>query len=378
MNDTLQIPGQGPAIAQVEAALSSGRIAPTWLLHGPVGTGKWVTAHQFAKAILCNDSSPWGCGQCASCKRADSYAHSDLYMLFGLPTGGGSGKARERFQQEFTEAFIEFKREAPLLPFPEARNRFLPSDRILELLNWAYRKPGEGKRKVAIVYEAELIVRTVIDKLLKLTEEPPADTTLILVSHNPDQIPATIRSRSRQVRFHRSGPKALAQYLVDRGHAPAEARRAVRQSRGAVGIALDLLSSEEAANPEPEALSLLEKLSRPTSGALTAVQLMQWRAERKRANETLDTWAALVHDLALGRLAEPSLGSEPGKWTERFAGFRDAKTAATALEMIRETQGALFTNAHIGVALTALAVRLARLGSGKPLPPRIWPSPQKV
>ena len=57
------------------------------------------------------------CGTCPACKRARAFGHADLYLVFGLPTGGGSGRARARFQTEYIEAFMSARREAPLVPF---------------------------------------------------------------------------------------------------------------------------------------------------------------------------------------------------------------------------------------------------------------------
>jgi len=372
------IPGQEEAVAQLEGAMQSGSLPPTWLFSGPEGTGKWALANGFAQARLCERPGPWGCGECGPCKRVRSFTHGDLFLLFGLPTGGGTGKARDKYQADFIEDFFRFKREAPLLPYPEARNRFMPAERISELLAWAYRKPGEGNCKVAIVYEAELILRNVVDKLLKLTEEPPPDTTLILVSHQPDKLPATIRSRSRQIRFKRTGPRALKQHLVKMGAGDAQAAAATRQARGCIGVAIALLDETAEGDPEKEALVLLARLATGDSAALGTLQMWQWQAQRQTAHATLDVWASFIRDLSVGAYAEPLLSSGSDKLSRRFARLADPETAHVALELVRDTQAALDTNVHIGAALTALAGRLAGLGGGAPLAPRFWPRTQTV
>jgi DNA polymerase-3 subunit delta' len=377
MDQVTRIPGAKDALEQLERALASSKLAPTWLFHGPENTGKWALAHRFAQALLCPQCNPWGCGECPSCRRATTFTHGDLFLLFGYPTGGGSGKARDRFHEEFTANFLDYKRVGPLLPYPEARNRFMPAERISDLINWAYLKPGLGSRKVAIVYEAELIVRTVVDKLLKLTEEPPADTIIILVSHKPEQLPATIRSRSRPVRFKRSGPRGLTQYLLDSGVEKTRATTIARRSQGCVGVALSMVANEEADDPQAEALKLLGRLVEPDGGTLMELQVFQWQSERSKVNDYLDTWATFVRDVALVQKSE-SLLDAPAKLRQQFAGLADPDLAAAALVLIRESQAALATNTHIGTTLVALAGRLARLGAQKPLGPRIWPVPQRV
>lgn len=374
----VQIPGQEEAVAQLEGAMQSGSLPPTWLFSGPEGIGKWALAQAFAQARLCQRPKPWGCGECGPCKRTRSFTHGDLFLLFGLPTGGGSGKARDKYQAEFIEDFFRFKREAPLVPYPEARNRFMPAERISELLAWAYRKPGEGNCKVAIVYEAELILRNVVDKLLKLTEEPPPDTTLVLVSHQPDKLPATIRSRSRQIRFKRTGPRALKQHLIRMGADAAQAAAVTRQARGCIGAAIALLDETAEGDPEKEALALLARLAAGDSNALATLQMWQWQAQRQTAQATLEVWATFIRDLSVGAYTDPLLSAANDKLARQFARLADPEIAHTALELVRDTQGALETNVHIGAALTALAGRLSGLGRGAPLTPRFWPRPQKV
>jgi DNA polymerase-3 subunit delta' len=377
MHDVRSVPGLAVPAAQLERTLAAKRLPPTWLLCGPEGTGKWALAAELARALLCAQPTPWGCGTCAHCKRVLAFGHSDLFLLFGYPTGGGTGKARARFQAEYTEGFLQCKREAPLVPYAEQRNRFIPAERVSELLSWSQLKPSEGSRKVALVYEPELIVRTVVDKLLKLIEEPPPDTSLILVSHRPESLPQTIRSRARQVSVKRMGPRALTQYLEASGHAPSSAAVAARQARGAVGFALASLAEGEEADPQTAALDLLAGLMQHDAHTLGLIQLWQWKSERTRARETLEVWAALVRDVACAPHTDALLGGLSGPWRERLAALAEPELAEAALDQIRDTQAALDTNVHIGTALCALSENLARLGAGR-RPTPFWPRPQMV
>lgn len=378
MQEVKALPGLADGVEQIGRTLSSGHVPPTWLIHGPEGTGKWALAMELAAALLCIEPSPWACGSCASCRRTSAFGNSDLYLLFPFPTGGGTGKARAKFQEEFTSAFIELKRTEPLLPFPERRNRFIPAERITELLNWTRLKPSAGRRKVVLIYEPELIVRTVIDKLLKLTEEPPVDTTILLVSHRPEGLPDTIRSRARQLHVKRMGPSTLQNYLVSTGYPESAAALAARQARGAVGPALERLSSRDETDPQAEALGLLTGLIELKSGALFGAQMMQWKAERQKATDLLDIWAVLVRDIALGSTADPLLGTPDPAHARLLAGLADPDRAASALDLIRETQSALATNVHIAVALVALARRIAALGRQEEPAARFWPRLQRV
>jgi hypothetical protein len=378
MHDVRGIPTMAGPVKRLEGALSSGKLPPTWLIHGAEGTGKWALAMELAAAILCPNRRPWACTMCPSCQRFLAFGHSGLLMLYPFPTGGGTGRARTKFQEEYTETFLERKKLEPLLPVTDQRNRYIPAERVTELLSWASLKPAEGQLKVALVYEPEQIVRTVTDKLLKLTEEPPADTSMILVSHKVDSLPQTIRSRSRQVHVARMGPQALETYLTGVGHPAANVSAAVRGSRGLIGPALARLGELQEGDPQAEALAILAGLLDSSPRALSEIQMWQWKALRQRAGDALDVWAVLVRDLACGDVALPLLGSAAREFSKRLPHIAHPRRASVALDEIRSTQAALATNVHIGVALVALSGRLARLGRGQALAKPFWPDPQTV
>lgn len=366
----------------LERALTSRKLPPTWLVTGPEGSGKWALAMELARALLCTGKTVWGCGRCPSCRRVLSFAHADLFLVFPFPTGGGTGKARVQFQQEFTAAFFELKKDEPLMPASdvqgfEQRNRFIPVERVTELLNWASLRPSEGQHKVALVYEPELIVRSVTDKLLKLTEEPPPHTTLILASHHADLLPQTIRSRSRSVRTRRMGPRQLESSLVRFGFAAAQAATAARPCRGLVGPALSRVMRQTEVNIEEEALGLLSGLWAGSGSAFGTLQEWQWRGAREKVSDLLDVWALLVRDVSCTLVSTSILPEIPGELAGRLSGLRDAGRAERALAEIRRTQSALATNVHIGVALSALASRLKRWGEGDGQVTSFW-AEQKV
>jgi len=367
----------------LERTLASRRLPPTWLVAGPEGSGTWALGMALAQALLCARPTPWGCGSCPSCQRVASFSHSGLFLLFPFPTGGGSGKARTNFQQEYTEALFESKREEPLsltseIPGFELRNRYIPVERVTELLNWAAMKPSEGAHKVAFIYEPELIVRTVTDKLLKLTEEPPADTTLILVSHRQDLLPQTVRSRSRLVRVARAGPRHLEAYLTRTGHSAAVSATAARQSRGLVEYALAQVERASDGNLEAESLQLLTGLLAGSTATLNTLNEWQWKGVREKVAMILDVWALLVRDVACASVSSAVLATPAGELAGRLAGLRDPRRADLALLEIRRTQAALGTHVHIGTAMCALASQLGQWGQGGRPADVFWKSSQFV
>jgi hypothetical protein len=173
------------------------------------------------------------------------------------------------------------------------------------------------------------------------------------------------------------GPRALTEYLAASGFSKSSAALAARLARGSVGFALAALADRDEADPQTEALDLLAGLMQGDSHTLGQIQLWQWKSERKRAREALEVWAALVRDVACAPHTDALLGNLSGPWQERLTGLADPELAEAALTQIRDTQAALATNVHIGTALCALSLNLARLGGGR-RPTPFWPRPQMV
>ena len=97
----LQIQGQSRAIAQIQRAMGSGRLASTWIFAGPAGIGKFTTAVDFAKTVLCDHPKraangtletplehlgktfevTLACGVCESCRAVAIGSHPDLHII---------------------------------------------------------------------------------------------------------------------------------------------------------------------------------------------------------------------------------------------------------------------------------------------------------
>src|SRR3989338_4203774 len=87
-----KVAGQKKALAHLQSDLDSGRLAESYLFAGPESVGKRLAALEFAKAINCasarreslipdRSTTTVPCGECASCRKADSGAHPEIFIL---------------------------------------------------------------------------------------------------------------------------------------------------------------------------------------------------------------------------------------------------------------------------------------------------------
>lgn len=163
-----KIRGQDSAIFFLKASLKNNRLSHAYIFCGPEGSGKFLAALNFAKAIICQDAvSCEPCDKCPSCQKIDARSHPDIFVLR-----------------------------------PEKEGSSVKIDDIRQIIKDIYLKPFEAKKKIYIIDEAHNMKHEASNALLKTLEEPPTDSVLILLTDNLKSLFHTIVSRSQVVRFY--------------------------------------------------------------------------------------------------------------------------------------------------------------------------------
>ena len=228
------------------------------LIHGPRGVGKQRLALWLGQLLLCPKSGPTGpCYDCKVCRMAMNLEHPDLHWYFPLakPKGVRPAKLAEAMEESRYLALAE-RRERPLRPASVAAE---PTGLYLAvaqaLRSDAHRRPALGPRQVFVIGEAETLVpqessQEAANALLKVLEEPPPSTFLILTSSEPGRLLPTIRSRTMPLHLPPLAPDRVEQFLVEVSKvSPHDARRAAHLGRGSIGRALGFLPNGGDAGP---------------------------------------------------------------------------------------------------------------------------------
>lgn len=220
--------GHRKLIALLSRSIDREVLPPSLIFSGPAGVGKRLVANAVAQAVNCRDpqreSSAQGgspipydaCGVCSACRRIARGIHPDVVVI--EPGDNGSIKIEP----------------------------------VRDLIDQAGYRPFEGRRRAAIVDDAEAMVNTAQNALLKTLEEPPSASMFMLVTAHPDLLLPTVRSRCPCLRFQPLGPEDVARALVAHGRSEAEARASAATADGSIGRALaagdvDLVQAREAA-----------------------------------------------------------------------------------------------------------------------------------
>ncbi|MDF1502091.1 hypothetical protein [Roseisolibacter sp. H3M3-2] len=192
------------------------------LLQGPRGVGKQRLGLWLGQALLCEgpmgerpDGEP--CGRCRHCRYAVELTHPDLHWYFPRPRLKDSDPSPADIQADLAGARTDrLERHGLYGPSSGLEGLFVAA--VRSLVQQAAVSPALARRKVFVLGDADRLVAQegsdqAANALLKLLEEPPADTVLILTSSEPGALLPTIRSRVVAVRVAPLPPADVAALL---------------------------------------------------------------------------------------------------------------------------------------------------------------------
>ncbi|MGF1607696.1 MAG: DNA polymerase III subunit delta' [Rhodothalassiaceae bacterium] len=337
---TLELIGHEAAEQSLRQAGTSGRLHHGWLLTGPRGVGKATLAYRFARFLLARpvqtgpslfaEPEPW----------PDSLAmapeHPVAQRVAAASHGNLAGVERawdDKGKRRYSEIRV---------------------DDIRRMARHFATTAAEGGWRVAVIDSADEMNRSAANALLKLLEEPPASTVLLLVSHAPGRLLPTIRSRCRRLMLSPLSREQVAQVLRTRlpDLTPSDAQALAALSDGAPGRALALA--------EAGGLGLYRSLIGSLAGLpdLDGVAVhklagdLAVKANEERCRLFLDLlfdWTASLvragaagHDVATVTGDEPALAQKllalapPAAWLELWEQARRAAATAQSLHLDRK------------------------------------------
>lgn len=200
--------GQEQAEEYLRRSIESDKTASSYIVTGKAGLGKLALAKAFAKALNCEKNNYFRECSCKSCGKIEHESHPDIHCL-GMD-------------------------EAKSIKIAEIRR----------LQNEIYLKPYEGRCKVFIINGAERLTEQAQNALLKVLEEPPKYSSLILLTNNKSNLLNTVVSRCIEIRLHPLPTQRLAEILKNEMNLGEEAEFLATEAEGSIGRALELYEDE--------------------------------------------------------------------------------------------------------------------------------------
>ena len=245
--------GQDEQKRLLTATAQKGLVPHAQLFCGEEGTGAFQLAFAYARYLNCTDRSEVdSCGKCHSCLQYNELAHPDLHFVFPMITQKSLKKEvcddylpewraflNERIAQRtyFTVntwlSFLGAEQKKAIIYAAE-------SEKIMQKLNL---RIYEATYRVLFIWAPDRMHESCANKLLKLIEEPPAHTAILMVTDNPDQMLGTIISRSQLIQVRPIQPGIMAGVLKNQwGVQEEDARSIAHLSGGNYFKALEHLS----------------------------------------------------------------------------------------------------------------------------------------
>ncbi len=309
--------GHQAVLARLTALLERDRLAHALLFTGPAGIGKVLAARVFAAQVFCTSSGPVPCGECHGCRQVAAGTHPDLVIV------------------------------API-----AGKKEIGVDVVRRLKHTIQLHAVSGRRKVAIIDEADRLSIAAQNALLKTLEEPPPGSVIILVTASPGALLPTVRSRCQRIVFRPLDQDAVAAVLQDSGGLDVEQARALAaHADGSPGRALrlrELIESEESELWE----RILAELNPSRYVSVVSFSKALGRGEQT-VESRLEWLLSWYRDAAARATNGPALAVTPAA--------RGGEIVLEALQLLRRR------NPNRPLLAEALGLRLARAVGNSPL-----------
>ena len=354
---------QDEVLLRLRAAVRADRVAQAYLFHGPPGVGKTRAALGLAQALNCV-AADGPCGSCRPCRKVAGLIHPDVRLLFP------STREEDSQPEDLAKRLADYGADRyDRLDY--ARNASIGIDRIRELKAEAAKSLAEGRRRVYILCGANRMLEEAAQSALKLIEEPPPDTHLILVAEEPAALLPTIVSRCQQVRFRALPRRTIEEILISEGKLEGNAARLIASlSNGSLGRALDLKDERSIVRTRDAVVELMQV--RPDAAQIReSVRQEGARWDPSSARRHVELLLMWCHDLLAIKygLGEDCLSNPDRKGDiEKQARELDVGRIREWIDALEEMVEAIERNVNPSLALHEALLRFSSPAGTAPRP----------
>ena len=375
-----EIIGQEGIKRRLRESVREGRVPHAQLFSGPSGVGKLQLAIAYAQYIACpNRTEEDSCGECPTCKRFAQLQYPDLHFAFPITTAEGLDKpVCDDFIAHFRRMILE-QRYFDIDDWHGVINQEYKKVETKQLVIYE-RESSEILRKLSlmsfaegyktmVIWLPERMNETCANKLLKILEEPPAETLFLLVSDEPQRLLPTILSRTQQISVPRLSEEEIAEALREEGWSIEEAVDFAHMGNGSY-LRARKVAAQDATNARY--LELFQTVMRNAwsighkQDYDALVSMRSWASEvakmgRDERKAFLDYCMNQVRENYITNFGKPEMvyQTHPERqFSSRFARFVNEHNVEGLLEQFSLAQRQIEQNANANMVFFDLALQL--------------------
>lgn len=303
--------GNAATVTRLREGVRGGRFPHSLILAGPRGAGKYTLALMLARVVNCQNPVETGglpdfCGACANCVRMGDAANLEERVAEAVAARDAMRDADKRE----TRILIQTHPDVLIVP-PDPPQLLIKIGQVRQVIHMAWYRPPVEARRAFTIFTSSAFMKEAANSLLKVLEEPPEHTSLILLTENPQELLPTIRSRAVVHRLEALPATELEALLATRRPdlRPRDRTLAARLAEGAVGRALSMDLGAYVASRQDALTILRNGLGDPDYAQLFRVT-ESYRAGadgQEKTTRLLRALGSLVEDLLLVTAGTPQL-----------------------------------------------------------------------
>lgn len=358
--------GNRATVTHLRESVRSGRFPHSLILAGPRGSGKYALALMLAKAVNClspteSDGLTDFCDHCKNCTRIGEAANLEERVAEAVSARDDLREADKRD----TRILIQTHPDVLIVP-PDPPQLLIKLGQVRQVIHAAYYRPPVEAKRAFSIFTCSSFMKEAANSLLKVLEEPPEHTSLVLLTENPQELLPTIRSRAVVHRLGAIPAAELEALLAERRPElkPRDRALAARLAEGAVGRALNLDLDAWIASRRDALVILHNALREPDYSALFhATETYRAGAEgQEKTVGLLRTLGSLIEDLLLMVAGTPSLirNLDLEQELQRMAQGLTVQWIDGAARALVQVEQGLRRNLLRSLSLDAMAVSLER------------------
>ena len=229
--------GQARAVRVLTDLVEKDRIPHALLFLGTSGTGAVAAALDFVQALHCRSAGAVACGHCPACHKVETRNHPDSNMLFPF--------SRRVEEDDMQAALLEVWQSPYHYSLP-GNNETIAIDHVRQMQRQFAHSAFAGGWRTALILHAEQMRVEAANAMLKILEEPPDRSLIILVASPKDALLPTILSRCQFVKFPALLPADISTGLAAQGVDQTTADFIARTCGGDFRRAMDLTDGQVA------------------------------------------------------------------------------------------------------------------------------------